>query len=134
MKVTNPIWVSKWLCIAYAIAVLLFLLSNADSWDVVFFALFSLAWLVGPAGIAAMGSRSVTSVTAAWIFVAAQILIVLSTGWVWFQLFFSFPDAQNGIAAMLSTLVQYAGIFACYIVMALAGCSFRPLRSRIDAE
>ncbi len=123
-----------WLCIAYALAIGLFLLSNIDSWHVVFFAFYNLAWFVGPAGIAAMGSRSVTSVPAAWVFVAAQALIVLSTGWVWFQLFIASPDAQNGIAAMLFTLVQYAGVFVCFIVMVLAGCRFRPLRSRIDTE
>jgi hypothetical protein len=121
MKRVKPVALCKWLGLAYAAALMLFLLWNADSPDVVLFSFVFLPWLVGPAAFAALGARMSQSLAEAWSFFGLEIAMIGSTACLWFYLIAVAPDAQNGIAMMLFPALQYAAVLAFFVVALLIG-------------
>jgi hypothetical protein len=102
--------VAKWLGLAYAGALALFLLWAADAPEAVLFSLFVLPWIVGPAALAAGGAALSPSRGEARAFLILEALVVGSTILLWFHLIVVAPDAQNGIAMMFFPLLQYAAV------------------------
>jgi hypothetical protein len=117
----NPTAVSKWLGLAYAGGVILFLLWNADAPDVVLLSFLFLPWIIGPAGLAAIGAKLSLSKGGAWAFLFLEMLIIGSTIWLWFHLIVVAPDAQNGIAMMFFPVLQYAAVAVFFLLAVLFG-------------
>jgi hypothetical protein len=117
----DPTAVSKWLGLAYAGGVILFSLWNADAPDVVLLSFLFLPWIIGPAGLAAIGAKLSSSEGGAWAFLILEVLIIGSTIWLWFHLIVVAPDAQNGIAMLLFPALQYAAVGAFFLLAVLFG-------------
>ena len=64
----------KWVGLAYAGVVLVFLLANADDPMAVLLTLVFIPWIVGPAAVAALGARFSRSARAAWAFFGLMVL------------------------------------------------------------
>ena len=121
MRQVEPVSMSKWLGLAYALVVASVLLWGVDAPDVALLQLLVFPWIVGPAAFAALGSKLSGSHFAAWAFFGLEALIIGSTGWLWFDLIVVAPDAQNGIAMLLFPAFQYAGVALFFLLAFLLG-------------
>ena len=117
----DPTAVSKWLGLAYAGGVILFLLWGLDAPDVVSLSFLFLPWIVGPAALAAIGAKLSSSEGGAWAFLILEAMIIGSTIWLWFYLIVVAPDAQNGIAMLLFPGLQYAAVALFFLLAAVFG-------------
>lgn len=123
---------AKWIGLAYACGLILFLLWGADAPDSVFLSFIFLPWIVGPAALAAFGARRSTSEGGAWAFFILEAVIVASTILFWTYLIVIAPDAQNGIAMMFFPLFQYAAVLVFVVLAALSGWRSRTAETRHD--
>jgi hypothetical protein len=126
----DPTAVSKWLGLAYAGGVILFMIWGADAPDVALLSLLFFPWIVGPAGLAAIGAKLSPSEGGAWAFLILEALIIGSTIWLWFHLIVVAPDAQSGIAMMLFPVLQYAAVGLFFILAVLFGWRVRRAGTR----
>ncbi len=97
------------------------MLWGADAPDVVLLSFLFLPWIVGPAGLAAIGAKLSPSEGGAWAFLIVEALIIGSTIWLWFHFIVVAPDAQNGIAMMFFPVLQYAAVALFFLLAALFG-------------
>jgi hypothetical protein len=124
-----PTAMSKWLGLAYAAGVILFLLWVTAAPDGVLFSFLFLPWIVGPAALAAMGANLSPSIGGAWAFFILEAVIIGSTIWVWFYLKVVAPDAQNGFGIVLFPVLQYAAVALFFLIAVLFGWRARPRRA-----
>lgn len=126
VKELHPVVMSKWLGLAYAGGIILFLLWGADAPDVVLLSFLFLPWMVGPAALAALGAKQSASEGGAWAFFMLEAGIIGSTIWLWFDLVVIAPDAQNGIAMMFFPVRQYAAVLIFFVLAVVLGWRSRP--------
>jgi hypothetical protein len=120
---------AKWLGLAYAGVVILFLLRGADGPLVALGSLVFLPWLVGPAGIAAFVAKRSNSKGGAWAFFILETLIIGSTIWLWIEVTLIAPDAQSGIAIILFPVFQYAAVVVLFVIAFGLGWRSRPAKT-----
>ncbi|MFN3389799.1 MAG: hypothetical protein ACK40O_12810 [Allosphingosinicella sp.] len=122
MGSTNPVSAAKWLGLAYAGFVTVFLLWGAGAADVLLLTLASIPWITGPVALAAFGVKELEGTGGAWVFLILEAVLVASTAWLWIYLIMIAPDAQNGIAMLLFPAGQYGLVIA----LGLAAMALRP--------
>jgi len=105
---------SKWLAIAYALALApLVLISAGLSFNplIMFTAVLGLAWTIGPVAIAYLLVRKSPSPGWAKLFLLLQLALLLFTGWMWYLMLVVDPDAQAPIALFIFIpLYEYAAV------------------------
>lgn len=114
----EPAAIAKWLLVAYAAGVLVLLgvpaviALSAGYPDVILSSVPILAWIVGPAALAALLAARAKSTAEAWLFVGAESAGVASTAWLSAVLFLSTgsQNAQSGIALLILPLIQWAAV------------------------
>lgn len=130
MKKLRPTILAKWLGLAYAGGMILFLFWSADALDVALLGILLTPWILGPAGLAAFGAKQSNSRVGAWAFFILEASVIGSTIWLLINLFVVAPDPQNGIAFMLFPLWQYAVVSMFFIIAMVFGWRTRRAETR----
>lgn len=130
MTSTVPVSVAKWLGLAYAGCVAVFMLWGVDAPDLLLPSLFIFAWITGPVALAAVGAKELEGQIGAWVFLAVEAGLVVSTAWLWTYLIVIAPDAQNGVAMLLFPAAQYGLVVA----LGLTAMALRPPAAEHGAD
>lgn len=118
----SPRSIAKWLALAYAAAVLGFVLWNSDASDVGILEFAFLPWIVGPAALAAYSVKISATPAGAWAFLALEAGIIAFTFVSWAYLIFVVPDAQNGIVmALFVPVLEFGAALVFMVVASLLG-------------